>query len=124
MKIKRPFDAVVWWEIRRIPYNLIMLVVGLSSLSVYYAIGNRLAEPGDEFDGPLGFLIGGILYGIMANIFYTLSWVTEIVWSDGDTSRTEMLRRKIFRRGLIVSVVLTTLPAVVGLLAWAFVGFK
>jgi hypothetical protein len=105
--MERPWDAIWWWETRRVVFNLILFVVGLLSI----LIGNyaMLASP------PI--LLGIIAYAIAANIFYTLGWISEILWSAGDTTRTEALRPNVFRLGLLFSVCLTLLPGSVVLLA-------
>jgi hypothetical protein len=76
--MKRPFDAVVWWEIRRIPYNLIMAIAGIAALLVVLEVGSRLARPGEDFIEPVALLFGAVAYAIMANLFYTMTWITEI----------------------------------------------
>jgi hypothetical protein len=122
--MRRPWDAIVWWEIRRIPFNLIVLVVGFASGLVIELIGSRLVKPGEDVEEPIGIMIAIIGYGVAANLCYTLGWITEIVWSGGDTIRTEAMRPKVFRAGIIFSVVLTLLPAILIPLTWLVFGFK
>lgn len=122
--MRRPWDAVAWWEIRRIPYNLALLVVGVVSIYSMEVIGNHLVKPGEDLAEPIGMLIGIIIYAVMANICYSLGWITELVWSAGDTTKTEMRRQKVFQLGLIFSIGLTLMPAVVIFLVWASSGFK
>jgi hypothetical protein len=122
--VRRPWDAVAWWEIRRIPYNLALLVVGVVSIYSMEVIGNHLVKPGEDLAEPIGMLIGIIIYAVMANICYSLGWITELVWSAGDTTKTEMRRQKVFQLGLIFSIGLTLMPAVVIFLVWASSGFK
>ena len=110
--MKRPHDAIVWWELRRVLFNLALLIAGLMSVVSVVFIGSQFLPVGEDVVEPLAMLFGGIAYGILANIFYTLSWVTEIAWSGGNTSRTEALRPKIFRWGMIFSVILTLAPGV------------
>jgi|SRR5271154_1485454 len=121
MGMKRPWDAVAWWEIRRIPFNLLILAVGLvSGLSLVF-VGERLFEPRQDFGSPL---IAVVLYALTANLCYTLGWVTELLWAWGDTTQTERMRPKVFRVGLIFSAILTLLPAIVLSLTWAARGFR
>jgi hypothetical protein len=122
--MKQPFDAIVWWEIRRIPYNLILLVAGILTIAIILFIGGHFVKPGEDVIEPLGMLFGGICYGIAANLLYTLSWITEILWSGGDTSRTQVLRSKVFRKGLIFSIIITFLPAVLIPAAWVIFGVR
>lgn len=122
--MKVPWDAVRWWEIRRIPFNLALFVTGATTIFVFEAIGGRHVQPGEDVIEPVLLLMGVIAYGVAANACYTLGWVTEMLWSQGDTSQTQALRSKIYRQGLIFSVLLTLFPAVIVFLVWAFSGFK
>jgi len=114
--MKRPWDAVVWWEIRRIPFNLAIFVVGFVSGTIIAFAGGRMLGQDADFGNPF---IGIILYGLAANLCYKLGWITELLWAWGDTARTEKIRPKVFRVGLIFSASLTLLPAVVLPLVWA-----
>jgi hypothetical protein len=124
MAMKRPWDAIAWWEIRRIPFNLLVLAAGALSILIIELIGTRLVKPGEDVEEPIGMLIAVAAYAVAANLCYTLSWITELVWSRGDTSRTESRRPKIFRAGLIFSAALTLLPAILVPAAWLIFGFK
>jgi hypothetical protein len=79
--MKRPWDAIVWWEVRRIPYNIVLALLGsVTGITVLW-IGSHFVLPGEDVEEPLGMLVGAILYGIAANIFYTLGWISELLWS-------------------------------------------
>jgi hypothetical protein len=114
--MKRPWDAIAWWEIRRVPFNLLILSVGLVSGAIVAFAGSRLSGPDANFGNPLIVII---LYAIAANLCYTPGWITEILWSWGDTAQTERMRGKVFRVGLIFSASLTLLPAIALPLIWA-----
>jgi hypothetical protein len=120
----RTRDAIIWWEKRRILFNLAVLAAGLLSGLVIELIGSRLVQPGEDVEEPLGIIVGVIVYALAANACYTLGWITEILWSDADTPRIDAKRRKVFRFGLIFSVVLTLLPGVLVPIAWAIWGFQ
>jgi hypothetical protein len=119
--MKQPWDAVAWWEIRRIPFNLLLLAVGLVSGVIVALIGSRVFDPTRDIGSPF---LAVAMYAIAANLFYTLGWATELLWAWGDTARTSAVRPKVFRVGLIFSAVLTLLPAVAVLLIWAAGGFR
>ena len=122
--MKRPWDAIAWWEIRRVPFNLLVLVAGALSGFTIELIGSRFVAPGEDVVEPFAIVFWVIAYAVSANICYSLGWVTELLWSWGDTTRTEALRPRIFRWGMIFSVAVTLLPGVLILLAWALSGFK
>jgi hypothetical protein len=122
--MQRPYDAVIWWEIRRIPFNAILLVTGICSFAVIEFIGASLVKPGEDVVEPLVAIFGGIFYVIMANLCYTLGWATELLWSGGDTRVTEAARPIIYRRGLLLSIAITAAPGVLVPLAWAIFRFQ
>jgi hypothetical protein len=68
--------VVVWWEVRRIPFNVIVGAYGLLCLLVFFwAIGTsgRL-EPGEDAVEPIALLAAP--FGI--NALYTLGWLVEV----------------------------------------------
>jgi hypothetical protein len=120
--MKRPWDAIAWWELRRIPYNLVVGAVGLATILFIGWFASHLDLRDTDVLNPLGFILAIVAYGIAANVFYTLGWISELLWSGGDTSRTEPMRRTVFWAGVIVSALLTVSPAV--LLPVALLSFK
>ncbi len=120
--MKQPWDAVVWWEVRRIPYNLALAIVGIATIATLFWIGRYFSPSSEDIVNPLGLIFGAVVYGIAANVFYTLGWISELLWSGGDTSRTQPFRKKVFLLGLTVSCVLTLLPAVLIPALWWMLG--
>jgi hypothetical protein len=122
--MKRARETIVWWEKRRIAFNLAVLAAGFVSGLVIELVGSRFVKPGDDVVEPLAIIFGVIVYAVAANACYTLGWITEILWNGGDPTRTEAVRPKVFRLGMIFSVVLTLLPGVLVPIAWAVWGFR
>jgi hypothetical protein len=116
--MKPPWDSIAWWEVRRIPYNLAIAAAGTVTVIAVIGIGGMFAKPGEDVIEPLGLLAGGVVFGILANLLYTLGWISELLWSGGDTARSESLRPRVFWLGLIGSVLLTLAPAVLVPLLW------
>jgi hypothetical protein len=121
--MNRVREAIVWWEKRRILFNLAVLATGLTTGLIIELIGSRLAKPGEDVEEPLGIVAGVIAFALAANACYTLGWIAEIIWSGGDIARTEAMRPKVFRVGIIFSVVVTLLPGILVPVAWAIWGF-
>lgn len=74
---ERPwFSVVAWWELRRIAYNALMLLAGGTSLALFVAIDDLNSTlPFDESEWePLSVLV----FGTLANVFYTIGWVAEL----------------------------------------------
>ncbi len=121
VRMKRPWDAIAWWEIRRIPFNLLILVVGLVSGFIAAFAGSHVLNSSVDLGSPF---LTVIFYALAANLCYTLGWITELLWAWSDTAQTEKIQPKIFRLGLIFSVSLTLLPAIIFTLIWATHGFR
>lgn len=101
-------DVIRWWELRRIPYNLVLLVIGAMALygAVWVLSGKR---PGLTL-GAWPVAIPCFIYGFMANIFYTLGWVVELWGRATDPGAARRRAVLTFRAGFALSCVLTTLP--------------
>jgi hypothetical protein len=60
---RRWSEIVIWWEMRRIPFNLLMYLIGLASFYIGYVTI------------PLFYLI----IGLLINLGYTFCWVIELI---------------------------------------------
>ena len=104
-------ETILWWELRRGPFNLLVGAAGVVSIicGVLTALltGSECGVP----DPPLFAVIGIVLYGIAANLMYTGGWILELVL------RPHMGTRKFaqvaFAAGLSLSVLFTISPSVV-----------
>lgn len=109
--------VVAWWELRRAPYNLIVGATGVAVCALLLACGTVcervLGDPIGIPDPPLFAVIGVLLYGLVANICYSGGWILELiviaVWREVGTKFGEVA----FTLGLLFSVLLTTLPALI-----------
>jgi len=98
MRIKRCFNwlfltpeeprhwaqVIGWWELRRIPYNLIVGILGIISFLLYVVFLDWAHElkPGEDAIEPLALLAAPFII----NICYTAGWSAElflrIVWRE------------------------------------------
>jgi hypothetical protein len=107
--------VVLWWEARRVPYNVIVGAVGLGTsaimVAVAYTCESRGGAPIGLPDPPGLALVGVVLYGIVANICYTGGWITELLvgklWSV-DTTRFGPIALTL---GIAFSMLVTLVPA-------------
>jgi hypothetical protein len=111
-------DVVAWWEVRRIPFNLIVGITGAISaviilLTAFFTeriVGEAIGLP----DPPFFAILAALAYGIMANVCFTGGWIAELlsrrVWG---SDRVEAFGEVAFTLGTIFSVLLTLLPAAV-----------
>jgi type IV secretory pathway VirB3-like protein len=119
-----PWDAIAWWEMRRIPFNIVVGLTGAVGGALLLGIGSLLVKPGEDVIEPMAIFVAVPLYAVAANVCYTLGWASELLWTWGDTSKTAHLRARIFWLGLALSVAVTLLPVALVLAAWAIFGFR
>jgi hypothetical protein len=65
---------MLWWEMRRLPYNLVVgavgLAVGIGCFALVLFSEMKLGEPFPWPDPPLFALVGAVFYGIAANVWH------------------------------------------------------
>ena len=106
--LRTPLRIVQWWESRRLAYNLVVGVTGLGTL----AYANILSLIARGFLMPVEWQLI-VLYGLVANGFYTLGWVIENIVERWLGRPVYGLGPALFRHGLVFSVGLTLFPAAV-----------
>ncbi len=81
-------DIVFWWEVRSVPYNLIVGGVGLCSLILFFVlieVSGKL-KPGEDAVEPLGLIVAPFAM----NICYTAGWVVEaLLVTSGTANRNQ-----------------------------------
>ena len=108
-------QVVAWWELRRLPYNLIVGTVGVVAavIMVITAVTceQRGGDPIGLPDPPVLAILGILVYGLMANICYTGGWVAELVVRRLRLRAHRSWGPLAFGAGLAFSVLITLLPA-------------
>jgi len=105
-------DIIAWWEARRFRFNLYVGVIGVATWFLVLIAGSAAVKPGVDFEEPVAMFIGPFIYGFLANVCYTFGWVVDTASYHG-TPRT-----RLYKAGIIFSVVLTALPGVWAVVAW------
>lgn len=109
-------EIILWWESRRVPYNLAVGIVGLlTSLMCWVSI--VLVELSGKFeeslipDPPFFAVVSVILYAVGANVCYTAGWLVEglLYWAGRKSDR--FFGPITFALGTIFSLLLTLMPA-------------
>jgi len=101
---------IKWWELRRIQYNAIMLVIGVPSVLVYWNMFSKYAaDPADDgiFPGLMPIFVG-----LVANFFYTSGWITECAVRALKGKGAPKLGPILFALGLVFSIFVVSLPAI------------
>jgi hypothetical protein len=104
--IRSPIHIVAWWERRRLAYNFAVGATGITTLVYANALsflvrGQWLLPPWEAI----------VVYGLTANIFYTLGWMVETAAERWLGRPVYGLGPALFRHGLVFSVGLTIFPA-------------
>jgi hypothetical protein len=121
----RTWGSVIgWWELRRIPFNLVVGIVGFVNLMAFAYINDVLLQPYLPFEERDWEPLSVLIFILLANVCYTGGWVVEL------------LIRKVFKRnatrfgpiafgvGLGVSVLTTFLPPVMDGVRWVRFKFQ
>jgi hypothetical protein len=106
-----PWRTILWWEVRRLPYNGLLAVLGSASLLVFFWTISQSGElkPGEDAEEPLALLAAPVL----ANVAYTLGWMTELVANVVLRSSARRIGPGLLRVGLAFSAVVVFTPAAV-----------
>jgi hypothetical protein len=105
-----------WWESRRLTYNVIVGSAGLVTLTSMKLIA---LLPPLSMSLPV-FGPGIIAYGLFANLFYSLGFLTEAAMQRAWHDDTPRVGPALFRQGLVFSVGLTLFPIALMGINWAF----
>ncbi|MCB9193962.1 MAG: hypothetical protein H6597_05455 [Flavobacteriales bacterium] len=93
---------MLWWELRRIPYNVVIVVFALL-LSIIQGAFFKGGGGGSPLILLL-LLLGALL---VANIFYTFGWVLDLLFRNSDAPWVLAWRPRLF-----ATIVLITLSAI------------
>ena len=105
-------EIVKWWEARRLRFNLWVGSVGVATWLLVLIVGSLAVKPGVDFEEPIMMIIGPIIYGVMANVCFSLGWILDTAAYRGRP------RAALYKAGLIFSVILTALPGIWAIVAW------
>ena len=105
---KTVWAVLCWWELRRIPYNVLLVCVGLPCYLLLLLIAGApgLIEPGEDIVEPMIIIVAPVLF----NIAYTFGWLAEIflvlAWRD----RSVLVGPILFKLGVSFTVICIALP--------------
>lgn len=115
---RRATGAILrWWEGRRLAYNAVVGTAGLLSGAAFTVITSLPPHPHADGFPPLPVIL---VFGVAANICYTLGPVVELVVGRVWGRRLLPVGPTLFRMGLTFSVGLALLPVLVAGFDWGF----
>lgn len=110
------YHVILWWEIRRIPYNIIMLFSSMISFFVLCFI----VEGAGDFIHPMT----PIIFGFLANFCYTFGWITEYIIRLFSHKTSFAFARIAFKAGLLFSILFVFAPNIICLIQGIIQGEK
>jgi hypothetical protein len=114
------WQIIRWWEYRRIYYNALLAVTGILAIIGFEFVMDKAIPLGEDAIEPMALFIGVSLYAIVANLCYTLGWITELILRRYDPQLARKSAPRMFRFGLWFSCALTTLPFWYSCVFWVF----
>jgi hypothetical protein len=111
-------ETIVWWESRRIPYNLI---VGSFALVCFILFALAIdcsghLKPGEDAFEPLMLFVGLILM----NVCYTGGWIVEVIGRMIGIIRSQYFSPILLKFGLGFSLFVVSLPAIIWVVVCLF----
>ena len=104
-------QIIAWWEIRRIPFNILIGTVGVISLILLFKfVGEaETAHPGEDIVEPISLLLAP--FGI--NFCYTFGWIAEIAFSRIWKVDDPKLGTKLLQTGTGITLFFVLLPSLI-----------
>jgi hypothetical protein len=112
------WSTIMWWELRRIPYNLAVGIIGFANLASFAYINDVLLKPYLPFEERDWEPFSVLIFAFGANLFYTGGWVAEVLVRSVSKKNSRHFGPIAFALGLTFSVLLTFLPPVVDGIRW------
>jgi hypothetical protein len=105
--------VIVWWEIRRIPFNLIIAVYGLLCLMIFFwaITSSGHLEPGEDAVEPMALIAAPFI----VNICYTTGWFVELAARMMIPSLSTRFSSALLKIGIGFSLFVISIPAMLWL---------
>jgi hypothetical protein len=110
------WGIIAWWEIRRVPYNLIVGVFGAISLFFFFVFIGLAHEPkpGEDAIEPMALFVAPIA----VNICYTGGWIVELLLSFVRPKGSAPIGPGLLKLGVGFSLAVVLLPSALWFMTW------
>ena len=101
--------VIAWWELRRIPFNIIIGIYGAICLVIFFVAiqSSGQLQPGEDAVEPLALLFAPLAI----NLLYTLGWIVEIPARLMISTLSPRFGPMLLKLGIGLGLFLITLPA-------------
>lgn len=105
-------EVYVWWEQRRIPYNIIVGLGAITSFVLFFTFITMSGhlQPGEDAEEPMGLFLAAIFAPPINNLCYTVGWIVDILSRAVFKCRWS-ISLILFIAGTIFSLLVIGLPA-------------
>jgi hypothetical protein len=115
------WQIILWWERRCVPYNFILLAVGICSVFFFYFFtANEPIKNGGDTGEPIMLLIAPFII----NACYTFGWIVEAfapkAYLESFPGDPRKIGPRFLRMGIQLSLALILLPTIVWAGLWLF----
>lgn len=110
------WKIVAWWELRRVPYNLIVGIVGTPCLLLFYLFVFLADElrPGEDAVEQMALFAAPFLI----NIAYTAGWIGELFLKVFWKQESPVIGPALFKLGLSFSLGCLVVPPFLWFVVW------
>ena len=106
-------DAIVWWERRRLPYNVLVGATVVVCFPIYCIsiVSTGILELGDDVIEPIALMAAPFAV-VLINICYTAGWLVDAPLRFFVPSLSSRFTLWLFILGIAFSIFVISLPAV------------
>lgn len=104
-------SIVIWWELRRIPYNIFVGCLGIISLILFFFFIEHSGQlnPGEDALEPLALIFAPLFI----NIAYTSGWIVEIILRKIVKIHKHEIGVLLLKAGVIFSIAVILFPSTI-----------
>jgi hypothetical protein len=105
-------QIILWWEHRRIYYNLMLLIAGVASIMGIEWVGGIDLPPGEDVIEPMALFVAVLMFAMCANFCYTFGTIFDLRHENDRPSV------KLLVGGYLFSILVTLTPFLLVTLAF------